>query len=1305
MADQTRTFKIDPLGPGARVANLCTARTGSSSVTSRLRHLFVDEKSPLADMVNWMDKRISRHSFGTEKAFTHHDHRLTVRDLESLGACHIVATIRHPADRIESGHRRRVDGRHNNHPPKAKIAHLGNQRNQKKASNIAYLKHFGENVNKLVKHLQRPGFSQEIAEAVGETLSAESRISASNCGQWWLKPIVEGYLNGKNKNTRIYWLRCEHLNQDWNALLRLFKQSSYFPISASNRASSLRTLNTSSSSSRIAAGGALNEESLSCVSKMYARDLELWGLANKVADGKNLLVTDGAGCPITTFNKLEVPRCLKACEDIVVVAVSNNHLHPNVALLRGTCPFPLIYDAFPHGGHWKSNREKLKATLEVARRLDPFNILCHVDAFDVVLSPEFRNLPGVFSEFLKRDHCLSRHGTRVLVSAVRARPFPTDGVLSPYINQSTAAPRSKAGTMLSDILSQAGYPCNPKDCDWNVYANSGAYIGYAKDVVKMLELMLEIAGGTFDPVIDGTRAGNSDQELFHAALLTSEGRGLMCLDSKSVLFCNLGPRPESQIVPRAWTKEKPWEVCRLKVHHDDSSNVLHWRSLHGGPVFDFSSAGTSGFLRNSFCLELPEFRISVNKPARIEFRQASKYPQSQYPVLIHGNGGPETSAKRAFSEVFVPAVEQMLLQEDEGAYGKGARKRWVRAALDAKENLADFSMKKIEEKNSALGDEIKTCDPVLLLGDGRQSLYTRRNAIKQLMREGRKRDILNCLQKGAVQDNILLGLEVAHQLGPMSEEQHVQAQPNEEMSAWILFASFRRLGAAIRLLEAEQQGCQHQVAEIYQSPDFLILGAPKCGTTSLVQYLLRVPGIQFSSRHGGSVDGSEDNIFDPGTHDPMEVHVFDRTHGCSDFARFRLAAMSMHLHTSHVKNIDHSWCRTGHSTPLYLHHEEAPQNALSIMSKQTCSKLRFVIMTRDPVQRTISSWRFKRRTGEETRSFSEAVREGMRHPMSYRPRSLRHVGISMYHHHIARWKKAFPNQEGAQSRFHICRLEDLSHDPHRALHRILVFLGASVEHADAALAENVHLEKVLRKRFNTAAPFKDRFNQNEDMCLDHEAALNELNWFFSSSELVRLVNPNMKTHTLVVTFGGMHGNFGGIMPFEFSSFMKKSKILRCVDQMFYVDKAQRHYLSGIDQISSNVAETAMYLASKICGYKNIIFVGTSAGGYAAILFGSLLQVSSVLAFVPQTILEGSKQTEISVSVDPKYRDLKPFLNTHTNYELYSWHKNLYEGNHGRHHCDHLVGPENVRVEFVEQNVKEMRDSGRLESIFSSVVIT
>ena len=37
------------------------------------------------------------------------------------------------------------------------------------------------------------------------------------------------------------------------------------------------------------------------------------------------------------------------------------------------------------------------------------------------------------------------------------------------------------------------------------------------------------------------------------------------------------------------------------------------------------------------------------------------------------------------------------------------------------------------------------------------------------------------------------------------------------------------------------------------APNFMVLGASKCGTSSLVRYLTAMPGIAFASRLGGQV--------------------------------------------------------------------------------------------------------------------------------------------------------------------------------------------------------------------------------------------------------------------------------------------------------------------------------------------------------------------------------------------------------------------------------------------------------------------
>lgn len=108
-----------------------------------------------------------------------------------------------------------------------------------------------------------------------------------------------------------------------------------------------------------------------------------------------------------------------------------------------------------------------------------------------------------------------------------------------------------------------------------------------------------------------------------------------------------------------------------------------------------------------------------------------------------------------------------------------------------------------------------------------------------------------------------------------------------------------------------------------------------------------------------------------------------------------------------------------------------------------------------------------------------------------------------------------------------------------------------------------------------------------------------------------------------------------------------------VDKLFLRDLGKQWYLNGLGGISSNVEQTADFLREKIDGYARAVFIGCSAGGMAAILYGELLQPDKVLAFAPQTVLSDAKEKEYNDTrwldylrvlrqnvADPEYLDLK-----------------------------------------------------------------
>jgi hypothetical protein len=107
--------------------------------------------------------------------------------------------------------------------------------------------------------------------------------------------------------------------------------------------------------------------------------------------------------------------------------------------------------------------------------------------------------------------------------------------------------------------------------------------------------------------------------------------------------------------------------------------------------------------------------------------------------------------------------------------------------------------------------------------------------------------------------------------------------------------------------------------------------------------------------------------------------------------------------------------------------------------------------------------------------------------------------------------------------------------------------------------------------------------------------------------------------TAIVCFGGKGLKFGGILPFEFLNYLSSNYQDQC-DLYFFIDEHQSWYHEGIKGITTSIDDTVLYLKNLLRNYDKVLFMGTSAGGYAAILFGSLCNVN-VISFIPQTKLK------------------------------------------------------------------------------------
>ncbi len=111
---------------------------------------------------------------------------------------------------------------------------------------------------------------------------------------------------------------------------------------------------------------------------------------------------------------------------------------------------------------------------------------------------------------------------------------------------------------------------------------------------------------------------------------------------------------------------------------------------------------------------------------------------------------------------------------------------------------------------------------------------------------------------------------------------------------------------------------------------------------------------------------------------------------------------------------------------------------------------------------------------------------------------------------------------------------------------------------------------------------------------------------------------------LFLFFGGIVGSIG-MPPFEF---YQASKILE-FSRVFVRDLSQSWYQRGLPGIGSNAADIGGYLNGLIknSGASEIIFVGNSMGGYAALLFCAMLKTGKAVVFSPQTFLSTDKRQQ------------------------------------------------------------------------------
>lgn len=210
-------------------------------------------------------------------------------------------------------------------------------------------------------------------------------------------------------------------------------------------------------------------------------------------------------------------------------------------------------------------------------------------------------------------------------------------------------------------------------------------------------------------------------------------------------------------------------------------------------------------------------------------------------------------------------------------------------------------------------------------------------------------------------------------------------------------------------------------------PDVYVLGATKCGTSSLYVYLTRHPlfvgaylkELQFLQ----DLPHFETNYH----HDRVAAALW------GDWSSGEAAYRKFFPRVSTLERAGAPWGRralTGEATPFYLYSAAAAERVAALTPEA-----RFVIMLRNPVDRTFSDYHMHvRRDPDESRPLEQAIED----ELSGRCRRfrLRYLHQGIYEPHVRTWMERF-----GRDRFLVLRAEDFFTDTRAEVRRTFEFLG------------------------------------------------------------------------------------------------------------------------------------------------------------------------------------------------------------------------------------------------------------------------
>lgn len=199
-------------------------------------------------------------------------------------------------------------------------------------------------------------------------------------------------------------------------------------------------------------------------------------------------------------------------------------------------------------------------------------------------------------------------------------------------------------------------------------------------------------------------------------------------------------------------------------------------------------------------------------------------------------------------------------------------------------------------------------------------------------------------------------------------------------------------------------------------PDFVIIGAQKCGTTFLYNLLARHPHVEPATK--------------------KEIHYFDHRSGKGP--RWYRSHFPLPARKEGRRTI------TGESTPYYLFHPHAARRMARVVPEA-----RLIAVLRNPADRAYSHYHQEASRGHEPLTFEEAIEaeeERLRgevermledeHYVSFNHQNFSYLSRGIYADQLMRWSEFFGDEQML-----VLKSEDLFERTSDALESVLGFLG------------------------------------------------------------------------------------------------------------------------------------------------------------------------------------------------------------------------------------------------------------------------